>query len=109
MRLIIAIVQDPDAGVLMDVLAENGYTATKLSSTGGFLRQGNTTILIGVEDTETAPVMALIKATCHSRKQMKVIPSAIGYPMNGHIQTMPVEVTVGGATIFVMDIVEFIK
>ena len=49
MKLLIAIVQDADVNFLMDALTDNGYRVTRLSTTGGFLKKGNTTLLIGVE------------------------------------------------------------
>ena len=53
MKLIIAIVQDEDASRLISNLMNEGYGVTKLATTGGFLRAGNTTLLIGVDDADT--------------------------------------------------------
>ncbi|MBP3652308.1 MAG: cyclic-di-AMP receptor, partial [Clostridia bacterium] len=50
MKLIIAIVQDEDASRLVSKLMAEGFGATKLATTGGFLRSGNTTLLTGVDD-----------------------------------------------------------
>jgi uncharacterized protein YaaQ len=108
MKLVITMVQDQDVNKLLGILTDNGYTATKLASTGGFLRQGNTTLLIGVEEIQVSELTGLIKDTCHSRKQLLTPLASVGRTMNNYIPN-PVEVQVGGATIFVVDVQEFIK
>jgi uncharacterized protein YaaQ len=108
MRLVITMVQDQDVNKLLGVLTDHGYSATKLASTGGFLRQGNTTLLIGVEEAQVGELTGLIKDTCHSRKQLLTPLASVGRTMNNYIPN-PVEVQVGGATIFVVDVEEFIK
>jgi uncharacterized protein YaaQ len=108
MKLVITMVQDQDVNRLLGVLTDHGYTATKLASTGGFLRQGNTTLLIGVEESQVSELTGLIKDTCHSRKQLVTPLASVGRTMNNYIPN-PVEVQVGGATIFVVDVQEFIK
>lgn len=108
MRLVITMVQDQDVNKLLGILTDHGYSATKLASTGGFLRQGNTTLLIGVEEDQVAELTGLIKDTCHSRKQLLTPLASVGRTMNNYIPN-PVEVQVGGATIFVVDVREFIK
>lgn len=108
MRLVVAMVQDQDVNKLLGVLMEYNYSATKLASTGGFLRQGNTTLLIGVEEEKVNEVTGLIKETCNSRKQLVTPLTTVGRSMDNFIPN-PVEVAVGGATIFVLDVVDFIK
>lgn len=108
MRLVIAMVQDQDVNKLLGVLTEQGYSATKLASTGGFLRQGNTTLLIGVEDDKVNEVTGLIKDTCRSRKQLVTPLASVGRTMNSYMPN-PVEVSVGGATVFVVDVLDFAK
>lgn len=108
MRLVITMVQDQDVSKLLEVLTENNYSATKLASTGGFLRQGNTTLLIGVETEKVGELMDLIKSTCKTRKQLVNTLASVGRTMNGFIPD-PIEVPVGGATIFVVDVVDFAK
>ncbi len=108
MRLVIAMVQDQDVNKLLGVLTDHGYSATKLASTGGFLRQGNTTLLIGVEEANVSEVTNLIKETCHSRKQLITPLASVGRTMNNYMPN-PVEVMVGGATIFVVEVKEFVK
>ena len=110
MRLIIAIVQDEDASRLVNQLMKNGHGVTKLATTGGFLRAGNTTLLIGVDDEKLHSVMEIIEQVCKSRKQITAAPSSMG-SMGGMpgAASYPVEVTVGGATVFVMSVDQFVK
>ena len=110
MKLIIAIVHDEDASRLVNQLMKNGYGVTKLATTGGFLRAGNTTLLIGVDDEKMSAVMQIVEDVCKSRKQVTSAPSAMG-SMGGMpgAASIPVEVTVGGATVFVLSVDQFIK
>jgi uncharacterized protein YaaQ len=108
MRLVITMIQDQDVAKLLEALTERNYSATKLASTGGFLRQGNTTLLIGVEQEKVEEVTTIIKKTCQTRKQLVNSMSLIGRTMNSYVPE-PVEVQVGGATIFVVDVVDFAK
>lgn len=108
MKLIIAVVQDQDANKLLSALMEKGYGATKLASTGGFLRQGNTTLLIGTKDDELSEVTAIIKEICHTRKQLVSPMATVERTVSSYIPS-PVEVEVGGATIFVVQVESFEK
>lgn len=103
MKLVIAIIQDKDAPKLLKILADRGVGATKLASTGGFLREGNTTLLIGVDDERLEEVLSLIAERCKSRKQLVTPISPIGGPVDSYVP-YPVEVLVGGATAFVVNI-----
>lgn len=108
MKLVIAIVQDEDASRLVNQLMKNGFGVTKLATTGGFLRAGNTTLLVGVEDDALDNAMHVIEKVCKSRKQVATAPSPISGTTGVYVP-YPVEVTVGGATIFVMDVEQFKK
>jgi uncharacterized protein YaaQ len=108
MKLVIAMIQDQDANKLLGVLTEHGYSATKLASTGGFLRQGNTTLLIGVEDERVHELTEFIKESARSRKQLVTPLASVGRSLNNYM-TEPIEVTVGGATIFVVNVEDFAK
>ena len=108
MKLIIAIVQDEDASRLISDLMTANFGVTKLATTGGFLRAGNTTLLVGVEDDRFTAAMDVIEKVCKSRKQIAASPvSMVGVP--GAYTPCPIEVVVGGATIFVMTVDQFIK
>lgn len=108
MKLVMAIIHDEDAHRLMDVLNENGFSVTKLASTGGFLRSGNTTILIGTENEKVELATTLIEKTCKSRKQMIAANTSSVTVSEGYMP-YPIEVSVGGATIFVIDVENFKK
>ncbi len=106
MKLVIAIVHSDDAQAVLTEISKSGYSATKLSTTGGFMRAGNTTLLIGVEEAEVDNVIELIGKQAHSHKQIVTSPAAKG---EGGITTMPFEVKIGGATVFVVDVDKFVK
>ena len=108
MKLIITIVQDEDASRLISHLMSEGYRVTKLATTGGFLRSGNTTLLIGVEDEKLQAALDIVEKVCKSRKQIASTPTPIS-GTTGMYVPFPVEVTVGGATIFVLDVEQFTK
>lgn len=108
MKLIIAIVQDEDAQKLTTTLMNDGYSVTKLATTGGFLRAGNTTFLIGVDLERLDHALELIEKVCKSRKQIATSPSPVA-GVAGVYVPYPVEVTVGGATVFVVDVEAFRK
>lgn len=108
MKLIFAIVHDEDGRKVMDELNRNGFSVTKLCSTGGFLKAGNTTLLVGVEEDKVDAVIDIIEKKSKSRKQLlnsSMAPNAMG----GMFMPYPVEVVVGGATIFVLDVERFKK
>lgn len=108
MKLIIAIVQDEDAARLVSSLMNEGYGVTKLATTGGFLRAGNTTLIIGVEDDKFQGAMAVIEKICKSRRQIATSSSPVG-ATSGTYMPYPIEVMVGGAIIFVVPVEQFIK
>ena len=108
MKMIIAIVQDEDSSRLVSNLMNEGYSVTKLATTGGFLRAGNTTLLMGVNDDKLDGAIKIIEKVCKSRKQIAPSPaSMVGMP--GSYTPYPIEVVVGGATIFVLTVDQFIK
>ena len=108
MKMIIAIIQDEDASRLINELMTEGYRVTKLATTGGFLRSGNTTLLVGVEDDKLKNAMSIIEKVCKSRKQIATSPAPISGTTGVYVP-YPIEVTVGGATIFVLDVEQFTK
>lgn len=108
MKLIVAIVQDEDASRLISSLMSEGFRVTKLATTGGFLRSGNTTLLIGVEDDKLQSALDIVEKVCKSRKQIATAPSPVSGTTGVYVP-YPIEVTVGGATIFVLDVEQFAK
>jgi uncharacterized protein YaaQ len=108
MKLIIAVVQKDDASVLSSTLIENGFYVTKLSTTGGFLKIGNVTLLIGAEENEVDGIKMIIKNICKSREQIISTPVTYSYTEGADV-ACNVNVKVGGATIFVLDVDQFEK
>ena len=108
MKLIIAIVQDEDASRLISTLMNEGYSVTKLATTGGFLRAGNTTLLLGGEDDRVKGALDVIERVCKSRKQIATSPSPVA-GTSGVYAPYPIEVVVGGATVFVLDVEQFVE
>ncbi|WP_456411586.1 cyclic-di-AMP receptor [Oceanithermus sp.] len=108
MKLVIAVVQDADAPALTRALGEAGLTSTKLASTGGFLREGNTTLLIGVEEGRLEEVKQIIRDTCRTRTRLITPGMPIAETPDAAVG-QPVEVQVGGAVVFVLDVAEFLK
>jgi uncharacterized protein YaaQ len=105
-KLVIAVVQDKDSQKLSGKLIQKGFGATKLASTGGFLKSGNTTFLIGVEEERVEEVLQVIKETCKSREQTITPMSNLGSTGETFVP-YPVSVQVGGATVFVVDVEQF--
>ncbi|SDO58982.1 cyclic-di-AMP receptor [Alkalicoccus daliensis] len=108
MKLIIAVIQDKDSNRLSDALVDQEFQATKLASTGGFLKAGNTTFMIGVKDAEVDSVLAIIKENCESREQLVAPISPMGGNADSYVP-YPVEVQVGGATVFILPVEQFEK
>ena len=107
MKILIAIVQNQDAGKVTHALNNEGFTVTKLASTGGFLRAGNTTLLMGVEDKKVEEVLKIIENQSKSRKKVITADTTM---VSGSIMTpTATEVNVGGATVFLMDVEDYRK
>lgn len=106
MKLVIAVVQDKDSNRLSNALIKAGFRATKLASTGGFLRSGNTTFMVGVEDDRVKEVLKVIKDNCQVREQLVTPVSPMGGTTDSYIP-FPVEVQVGGAAVFVVPVEQF--
>lgn len=107
MKLVVTIVQDKDSNRLSNAFIESDIRATKLSSTGGFLRSGNTTFLIGIEDERVEEVLGIIKEV--SKKRSEYVTPSVN--VDSPIETMgtyPIEVEVGGATVFVLPVEQFL-
>ncbi len=107
MKLVFAIVQNEDSKRLIKLLIENNISVTRISSTGGFLHGGNSTLMMGLDDEKVELALEIIKSKSSTRKEYMVIPSS----MPGYIDSSPtpVQVTLGGATVFVVDVEAFHK
>ena len=106
-KLVIIIVSDEDADRLIPLMVKQGLPATKIGSTGGFLRRGNTTVLSGVDVGEVPGVLSLVRRECRARTETALLPAA-PFPELGLIPA-PVEVRIGGAVVFVLPIDRFEK
>ena len=106
MKLIIAIVQDEDASRLVNQLMKAGIGVTKLATTGGFLKAGNVTILLGIDESRLDECFDIIREHSSTRKQ--IIPTTAELGM-GFFPSTPVQVEVGGATVFVLNVERFEK
>lgn len=106
MKLIYAIINNDDSHAVQSALTKSGFQATKLSSTGGFLLAGNTTFMICAEEENVNEILDIIREHSHKRRQF--VPNSASYT-KGVYSDFPVEVMVGGATMFVTDIEHFEK
>jgi uncharacterized protein YaaQ len=108
MKLLISVVNSDDAHPLIDALMGEGYRATMISTTGGFLREGNATLLIGVADENVKDVLKIVKESCHTRTQwVNPLPPTVE---SGELyMPTPIEVPVGGAVVFIMNVERFEK
>lgn len=108
LKLVVIIASDVDVDRLMKSLVERGYPATKVSSTGGFLRRGSATILSGVEATEVDEVVTMVREECHARAEFVPVQT-LPFFGEGTSLSEPVEVRVGGAIVFVLAVERFEK
>ena len=108
MKLVMAIIGDDDTFGVMDALNENGYSVTKLATTGGFLRAGNTTLICGVSEDRIETLIQIIEKKCKARRQITSVNSQSVGTAESYVP-YPVEITVGGAIIFVLNVEEFRK
>ena len=105
MKLLFAIVNNDDASYVNTELSKAGFPVTKIASTGGFLKSGNTTFLIGIDNDKVDGVLELIKTYS---KRVVPMPSSPVYGI-ASIHSTPAKVTVGGATVFIIDVEQFVR
>ena len=106
MKLIVAVVHNEDAGALVDALLEAEHRATRLQSSGGFLKQSNATIVVGAEDDKVDAILEIVRENCTSRTQV-VNPMPPIMEPGEFFMPYPLEVEVGGATVFVLPVERF--
>lgn len=106
MKLVTAIVNKEDSKAVCSALIKGGYSVTRLSTTGGFLMAGNTTFISGVDDERVDDVIGIISK--YSSRRTQIVPSTSTMDV-GMYSSFPVEVTVGGSTIFVLNVDRFEK
>ncbi len=108
MKLVVAIVHSEDAGALVDALLAREFRATRLHSSGGFLRQTNATVMLGVEDDQVDQVIGIVGEQCHSRTQIVNPMPPVMEPGEFYLP-YPVEVEMGGAVVFVLPVERFVR
>lgn len=102
MKLIFAIIRNIDSSHVMAELTKKGFYVTKLSSTGGFIREGNTTLMIGTDDEKVDEVIDIVKEKVGPRQQV------LAKPANSlNFNESQIMVNTGGATIFVTSVDRF--
>lgn len=110
MKIIYAIVSSDDGNRVTDVLNENHFSVTKLATTGGFLKKGNATLMIGTDEDKVDVAIGLIRETCGKRQKITCdVPAPNIGSLSAGYMMMPVTVELGGATIFVTDVERFEK
>lgn len=105
--MILAVVPNDDSVVATSALTNKGFIVTRLSTTGGFMMVGNTTLLIGTDDDKVGEVRDILKKYCSVRKTVHDSQSSYGRGM--HANGVAEETTVGGATLFVLNVEDYEK
>jgi uncharacterized protein YaaQ len=106
MKLIVSIVNLDDLYALTDALVQADHEVTVISTTGGFLREGNATVLIGAEDASVTHVLRIVRDKCRTRTRY-MQPVSAGMEGEESFLVQPIEVEVGGAVVFVLDVERF--
>ncbi len=105
MKLIFAIINNDDGPIVSAELIKAGFQVTKMASTGGFLKKGNNTFITAVEDEQVDKVIEIIKN--YSRKRTFTTAADVLASANMGVGMTPIQVSVGGATVFVANIERF--
>ena len=103
MKLIIAIINNDDSAAVSAHLSREYYTVTRLSTTGGFLMTGNTTLLIGSDDEDIDRAKEIIRTHAKSRKKRVMTTESFGRGMSDS-SIAEEDVNVSGATVFVLNV-----
>lgn len=109
MKLAVCVVHNRDRNRLTDELVKAGFKFTIMGSTGGFLREGNTTLFIGVDNGEIALLKQIVEANCQAREQMVNLTPFESTPGGPSFMSAPVKVPVGGAVLFFLPVDEFVR
>ena len=104
MKLVLAIIHDEDAARLTTALNKEGFQVTKLASTGGFLRVGNTTMLIGVEEDRLEEALDVLQKYAGHRKETVYQSVTMPHGEMSAVPPVPMEVMAGGAAVFIVSL-----
>ena len=107
MKLVLAIINNDDSAVAANALTAGGFSVTKLSTTGGFVKVGNTTLLISTEEVRVTVAVGFLEKNCATHK--KVVPTTESFGRGLRKDGVAPEITVGGATYFVLDVADMGK
>jgi uncharacterized protein YaaQ len=108
MKMVVAIMHGDDAGDCIEALADRGIPTTRLDSRGGFLQKGNATLLCGVAENQVDVVMSVLRE--HSKNRTEILNPMPPIVEPGDLYVpYPMEVEVGGAVVFVVDVERFEK
>jgi uncharacterized protein YaaQ len=108
MKLAVAIIHNRDKNRITDELVRAGFKFTVIGSTGGFLREGNTTFLIGTTEDELPVLKSVISENCQTREQLLSVAPYETNPAAAFVGGA-VKVPVGGAVLFVLPVEEFAR
>ena len=106
MKLLIAIINNDDSHRILNAIGRAGLYATKLSTSGGFMRSGNLTLILGVEEDRVDEALEILRINCSKREETTVSMPALADEILGSV---PIKITVGGAVVFVLDVEQFHK
>lgn len=106
MKLILAIMSNEDANKVQENLNKENFFSTRLTTKGGFLKASNTTFIIGLKKEKVEQVLDILRK--HSKTKTQLIPNNILNEMSIYAP-LSSELTVGGATVFILDIEKFLK
>lgn len=109
MKLIFAIVGADDAGAVQVALTKAGHMVTKLSTSGGFLKVGNVTFMIGTSDNKVNEIIDIFSTYCRKRAQAAPNNNFFGGDPISDDYAAQIPVSAGGATVFVTDVTRFEK
>jgi len=108
MKLMIVVVNNRDKRAFCDALIQMEQGFTEIGSTGGFLREGNTTLLIGAAEENIERILELVREICQTRERtVNVAPPTL--TNLGADVSRPMKILVGGAKVFILDVEEFIN
>ncbi|MGA2286027.1 MAG: cyclic-di-AMP receptor [Dehalococcoidia bacterium] len=108
LKLVVIIASDVDGDRLIKRLVQRGCPATKVGGVGGFLRRGNSTILSGVPARDVESVLEVVREECHARQEFVPVQT-LPFPGDSATYADPLEVRVGGAVVFVLNVDRFEK
>jgi uncharacterized protein YaaQ len=105
MRLVVAVIQDYDTDRLLKALSDASIGATRIASTGGFLRMGNTTVMMGLAEERVDECIGLLEKWCSTRVERPdpALVDALGLLDAGSVAESPL----GGAVVFVLPVERF--